>query len=97
VALLSARAPLPDFPTEAPETVVTANGRAAPAGARTRPVATSTLGVWSRLRSALASLRRWSRSVRDERRSTKARAQFWSDVREGEREAETNADPDRVR
>jgi hypothetical protein len=31
---------------------------------------------------------RWSRKSHDERQSTEARARFWDEVREGEREAE---------
>jgi hypothetical protein len=49
--------------------------------------------MWRRLRDALARLFRWSRGVRDERRSTEARERFWSEVREGEREAEGRTRP----
>jgi hypothetical protein len=47
--------------------------------------------MWSSLRSALASLLRWSRSARKERRTTAARERFWSELREGEREAEAES------
>jgi len=43
---------------------------------------------WKRLRRVLARLRRWSHKSRDERRSGAARARFWAEAREGEREAE---------
>jgi hypothetical protein len=51
------------------------------------------LAVWRLLRSALARVWRWSRAVRNERRTTDARARFWSEVREGEREAESRSRP----
>jgi hypothetical protein len=41
------------------------------------------------LRSALAAFLRWSRRAREERRTTEARDRFWSEVREGQREAES--------
>jgi hypothetical protein len=44
--------------------------------------------LWKRLRRVLARLRRWSQKSRDERRSGAARARFWAEAREGEREAE---------
>jgi len=43
--------------------------------------------VWKRLRDAMARFGRWSLRGRDERRSAAARARFWADAREGEREA----------
>lgn len=46
---------------------------------------------WKRLRRVLARLLRWSRRSRDERRSGAARARFWAEAREGEREAEARA------
>jgi hypothetical protein len=49
--------------------------------------------MWSRLQHAVARLWRWSRSVRDERRSSEARERFWAEVREGEREAEAHLRP----
>jgi hypothetical protein len=49
--------------------------------------------MWKRLRYALARL--WRRSQRgpDERRTAKARARFWTEVREGQREAEDRLRP----
>ena len=44
--------------------------------------------LWKRLRRVFARLRRWSHKSRDERRSGAARARFWAEAREGEREAE---------
>jgi len=46
---------------------------------------------WKRLRRVLARLLRWSHRSRDERRSGAARARFWAEAREGEREAEARA------
>jgi hypothetical protein len=47
--------------------------------------------MWKRLRQAL--LRLWRRSQRSpgERRAAKARARFWAEVREGQREAEAHS------
>jgi hypothetical protein len=53
----------------------------------------TTTDVLGSLRSALARLLRWSRRVRKQRRTTAARERFWSEVREGEREAESRARP----
>jgi hypothetical protein len=49
--------------------------------------------MWKRLRYALR--RAWRRSQRgaDERRAAEARARFWAEVREGEREAEAQSRP----
>jgi hypothetical protein len=47
--------------------------------------------MWKRLGSALRRLWRRSRKGAEERRIAKARARFWSEVREGEREAEARA------
>ncbi len=49
--------------------------------------------MWKRLRHALWLL--WQRSQRGpgERRAAKARARFWTEVREGEREAEAHSRP----
>jgi type IV secretory pathway TrbL component len=49
--------------------------------------------VWGSLRSALASLLRWARRAQKDRRTTAERERFWSEVREGEREAESRARP----
>jgi hypothetical protein len=46
-----------------------------------------------RLRGVLAGLWRWLRKGHDERRVAAARARFWSEVREGEREAEAHVRP----
>jgi hypothetical protein len=45
------------------------------------------------LRSALAALLRWSRRARKERRTAVDRERFWSEVREGQREAESRTRP----
>lgn len=49
--------------------------------------------MWKLLRDAL--LRFWQRSQKDsaERRSSEARARFWAEVREGEREAKAQSRP----
>ena len=49
--------------------------------------------MWKRLRRALWRL--WQRSQRDpeERQAAKARARFWAEVREGQREAEAHSRP----
>jgi len=48
---------------------------------------------WKRLREALSWLWRWSQRGRNERRVVKARARFWAEVHEGEREAEARLHP----
>ncbi|HZO10449.1 MAG TPA: hypothetical protein VFC77_13770 [Myxococcota bacterium] len=47
--------------------------------------------MWNRLRHAL--WRAWRRAQRgaDQRRTAEARARFWAEVREGEREAEADS------
>jgi hypothetical protein len=49
--------------------------------------------MWKRMRHAL--LRLWRRSQTDpgERRVAEARARFWAEVREGQREAESRSRP----
>jgi len=49
--------------------------------------------MWKRLRSAL--LRFWQRSQEgsQERHAAKARARYWAEVREGEREAKIHSRP----
>jgi hypothetical protein len=49
--------------------------------------------MWKRLRQALRRL--WQRSQRSpgERRAAKARARFWDEVRDGQREAEAHSRP----
>ena len=42
------------------------------------------------LRDVLNRLWRWLRKGHDERRVTAARARFWAELREGEREAEAH-------
>jgi hypothetical protein len=49
--------------------------------------------VCKRLRQLLVRLRRWSQQGRDVRRSDAARARFWAELREGEREAEDRSRP----
>lgn len=44
--------------------------------------------MWQRLRQALRRLWQRSRSSPEEDRAARTRARFWSEVREGEREAE---------
>jgi len=43
--------------------------------------------MWKRLRDGLRRLWRPSQGSFDERRTAKARARFWAEVREGQREA----------
>jgi hypothetical protein len=45
------------------------------------------------LRRILARLRQWIQKGHAERRGARARARFWADVREGEREAEERSRP----
>ena len=47
--------------------------------------------MWNDLRDVLVRLWQWSRKSAVERRVAKARARFWADVREGEREAEAHS------
>ena len=47
--------------------------------------------MWKRLKYALWRLRRRSQRSSRERRAAKARARFWAEVREGEREAEARS------
>ena len=47
--------------------------------------------MWKRLRHVLQRLGQLSQSGVDERRTTRARARFWDEVREGQREAEAEA------
>lgn len=47
--------------------------------------------MWNDLRDVLVRLWQWSRKSAAERRVAKARARFWADVREGEREAEAHS------
>jgi hypothetical protein len=49
--------------------------------------------MWKRLRHALWRLWRRSKRGPEERRAAKARARFWAEVREGEREAEAHSRP----
>jgi hypothetical protein len=49
--------------------------------------------MWKYLRDGLRRLGRPSRLAFDERRAAKARARFWSEVREGQREAEERPRP----
>lgn len=49
--------------------------------------------MWKRLRHLLSRLWRWSQRGPDERRTAKARERFWSEVREGQREAKDRARP----
>ena len=50
--------------------------------------------MWRQLRHVLSSLWRGSQTGPDERRTAKARARFWAEVREGEREAEAASSPE---
>ena len=47
--------------------------------------------MWNDLREVLVRLWQWSQKSAAERRVGKARARFWADVREGEREAEARS------
>ena len=49
--------------------------------------------MWKRLRHALRSLWRRSQSDPGERGVAEARARFWVEVREGQREAEARSHP----
>jgi hypothetical protein len=49
--------------------------------------------MWKRLRHALWRLWQRSQSSPGERRAAKARARFWAEVREGQREAEAHSRP----
>lgn len=49
--------------------------------------------MWKRLRHLLDRLWRRSQKGPDARREARTRAQFWSEVREGEREAEAHSRP----
>ena len=49
--------------------------------------------MWKRLRGALRRLWRRSQRGQDERRAAEARARFWAEVREGQREAEAHSHP----
>jgi hypothetical protein len=49
--------------------------------------------MWKRLRYALSRLWRRSQTDPGERRVAKARARFWAEVREGQREAEARLRP----
>jgi hypothetical protein len=44
--------------------------------------------MWKDLRGVLERLWRWSQKSPAERRAARTRARFWTEVREGEREAE---------
>jgi len=50
-------------------------------------------GIWDRLRRALERLRSQSQESAQDRRAALARARFWAEVREGEREAEAMSRP----
>jgi hypothetical protein len=47
--------------------------------------------MWQRLRHALWRLWRWSQKSPTERRAAEARARFWAEMREGQREAEAHS------
>ena len=47
--------------------------------------------MWKGLRRLLAGLWRWSQKSPTERRMARARARFWAEAREGEREAEARS------
>ena len=49
--------------------------------------------MWGDLRKFLLRLWRGSRQSAKARRSERARARFWAEVREGEREAEARSGP----
>ena len=49
--------------------------------------------MWNRLRDAWWRFRRILRRRADERRVSTARARFWTEVREGQREAEDRSRP----
>jgi hypothetical protein len=50
--------------------------------------------MWKRLRYALWRLFRWSQKSPAEQRAARARARFWTEVREGQREAEARSRPE---
>lgn len=47
--------------------------------------------MWKRPKDALLRLLRWSKKSPTERRVEKARARFWADLREGQRQAEARS------
>ncbi len=49
--------------------------------------------MWKRLHQALWRLWQRSQTGPDERRAAEARARFWAEMREGQREAETHSRP----
>jgi hypothetical protein len=49
--------------------------------------------MWKQLRRAWGLLRQRLRRGGDERRASTARARFWAEVREGQREAEARSRP----
>jgi hypothetical protein len=49
--------------------------------------------MWKRLQRALRDLRQRLRRGPDELRTEQARARFWAEVREGQREAEAQSRP----
>jgi hypothetical protein len=49
--------------------------------------------MWKPLRHALWRLWRWFQKSPAERRAAKARARFWAEMREGQREAEAHSRP----
>ena len=49
--------------------------------------------MWKRLGEVLVRLWQWSQKSAADRRLAKARARFWADVHEGEREAEARLRP----
>jgi hypothetical protein len=48
--------------------------------------------VWKDLREVLAQIWQWSQKGVLERRAERARLRFWTELREGEREAEARSD-----
>lgn len=49
--------------------------------------------MWTRLHELLGRLWRWSRTSARERRTARARARFWAELRKGQREAEARLRP----
>ena len=49
--------------------------------------------MWKRIGDALSRFWRWSQKSPAERRTDKARARFWHELREGQREAEADSRP----
>jgi hypothetical protein len=47
--------------------------------------------MWNDLREVIGRLWQWVQKSAAERRAAKARARFWADLREGEREAEARS------